>query len=195
MRPGSSSEHSTKPGRKQRVQATKSHMKNTQPYIKIGKLGSSYGVRGWIKVQSYTEFGLGILDYKPWLISRDDIQWKPIEVESGRAHGNGIVVKFVGIETPEDAAKLTGNLIGVPRDRLPPTKENEYYWNDLEGATVIDKDGNVLGKVIYLMETGSNDVLVVKGEKEHAIPFLPGDVILSVDLEKKEIHVDWEPLV
>lgn len=167
-------------------------MKN--PYIKIGKLGSSYGIKGWIKVQSYTEFGLGILDYKPWFLSRDQTQWKPIEVESGRAHGKGIIVKFVGINTPEEVAKLTGNLIGITRDQLPAVKKDEYYWTDLEGATVIDKDGKILGKVIYLIETGSNDVLVVKGDKEHAIPFLPGDVILSVDLEKKEIHVDWEPL-
>lgn len=166
-------------------------MKNAT-YIKIGKLGSAYGIRGWIKVQSYTEFGINILEYKPWLLSRDGEKYQPIEVEDGRLHSNKIIAKFVGVHTPEEAAKLTGNMIYIERSQLAPTKKDEYYWTDLEGLTVINKDGTVFGKVIYLIATGSNDVLVVKGDKEHAIPFLQGDVITSVDLEKKEIHVDWE---
>ena len=161
-------------------------------YIKIGKLGASYGIRGWIKVLSYTEFGINILDYQPWFLSRDDKEWRQIEIEDGRLHNQRIIVKFANINTPEDVAKLTNYSIYIDRSQLPIIKKDEYYWTDLEGLTVINKDGSVLGTVIYLIATGSNDVLVVKGDKEHAIPFLQGDVILSVNLEKKEIHVDWE---
>jgi 16S rRNA processing protein RimM len=162
--------------------------------IKVGKIGSTYGVRGWIKVLSYTEYGDNILDYKPWYLSKDKENWKPVEIEDGRMHGDRVIVKFKGIDTPEKAALLTGNVVGITRSQLPTLKENEFYWSDLEGLTVINKNGDILGNVIYLIETGSNDVLVVKGEKEHAIPYLFGDVVLSVDLEKKEIHVDWELL-
>lgn len=167
--------------------------KPTSP-IKIGKLGSSYGIRGWIKVQSYTEFGINILDYQPWFLSRDGEKWQTIQVEAGRLHGNRVIVKFAGINTPEEVSTLTGNLIWIERHQLPETSKDEYYWSDLEGLTVINKDGSILGQVSYLIATGSNDVLVVKGDKEHAIPFLQGDVILSVDLQKKEIQVDWEPI-
>jgi 16S rRNA processing protein RimM len=162
--------------------------------IKVGKVGSTYGVRGWIKIQSYTEYGEGILEYKPWYLSKDNENWRPIEVEDGRMHSGRLIVKFTGIENPEEAALLTGSVIGVMRSQLPELGKNEYYWSDLVGLTVINKHGDVLGTVSYLIETGSNDVLVVKGQKEHAIPYLLGDVILKVDLEKKEIHVDWEIL-
>ena len=163
-------------------------------FIKVGKVGSTYGVHGWIKILSYTEYGEGILDYHPWYISSDGENWRTIDVEDGRLHGKRVIVKFKGINNPEEAALLTGQLIGITRAQLPELKKDEFYWSDLEGLTVINKQGETLGTVIYLMETGSNDVLVVKGQKEHAIPYLPGKVILKVDLEKKEILVDWEAL-
>ena len=163
--------------------------------IKVGKIGSTYGVHGWIKVRSYTEFGDGILQYQPWYISlNDQDNWRPIEVEESRMHGDRVIVKFKGINSPEEAALLTGHFIGINRSQLPSLKKNEFYWSDLEGLTVVNKLGEVLGTVIYLIETGSNDVLVVKGKTEHAIPYLPGEVVLNVDLEKKEILVDWEIL-
>lgn len=161
-------------------------------YIIIGKFGSTYGVHGWIKIRAYTEFGASILEYTPWYINRQKNLWSTITVESGRVHGNGIIAKIAGIETPEQARLLTGISIAITRSQLPVLKENEYYWSDLIGLTVINKNGEILGKVMNLMETGSNDVLIVKGEKEHAIPYLMGKVIMNIDLKKQEIHVDWE---
>lgn len=158
----------------------------------IGKIGSTFGIRGSLKIQSYAEFGPQILEYKPWYLNTGNDEWTTIEVETGEIHGKGVIAKFTGINTPEEARLFTGKLIGIQRSQLPKLKKNEYYWSELEGLTVIDKHGTILGKVIYLMETGSNDVLVVKGDKEHAIPYLPGKVILDVDLEKQEIQVDWE---
>lgn len=161
-------------------------------YIIIGKFGSTYGVHGWIKIRTYTEFGPHILEYNPWYINRQHHTWTPITIESGRVQGNSVIVKLPDIETPEQARLFTGLSIAITRSQLPTLKENEYYWSDLMGLTVINKNGEILGKVISLMETGSNDVLIVKGDKEHAIPYLPGKVITSVDLKKQEIHVDWE---
>jgi 16S rRNA processing protein RimM len=168
--------------------------KANNAYITIGKIGATYGIHGWLKIHAYTEFGSSILDYQPWHISRNNGTWQVMEIEDGRAHGNGIIAKLTGINTPEEARLLTGATIAVTRSQLPPLKKNEYYWSDLVGLTVINKNGETLGKVIYLMMTGSNDVLVVKGTTEHAIPYLFGKVIKSVDLEKQEIHVDWELL-
>lgn len=161
-------------------------------YITVGRMGSSYGVKGWLKIVTYTEYGANILNYSPWYLSRDEKQWQKVQIEESRAHGNGIIVKIKGIESPEQARLLTGQIIAITRDQLPELQKNEYYWSDLIGLTVINKDGTVYGTVSYLIETGSNDVLVVKAEKEHAIPFLFGTVITAVDLVKKEIHVDWE---
>lgn len=161
-------------------------------YIIVGKFGATYGVHGWIKIHAYTEFGEDILTYQPWYIQRTPNTWAPIAIEDGRLHGNGIIVKPNNINSPEEARLLTGFNIAITRDQLPPLKKNEYYWSDLIGLSVINQRGELLGKVIYLMETGSNDVLVIKGEKEHGIPFLMGSVVKSVDLDKQEIHVDWE---
>lgn len=168
-------------------------MKNVDSaYIIIGKFGSTYGVHGWIKVRPYTEFGENLLDYHPWYIQQKNDVWTPIEIESSKVYGDGIIAKIAEINTPEKARLLTGVSIAIPRSKLPELNKGEYYWTDLVGLTVINQHNEILGKVIYLMETGSNDVLVIKGEKEHAIPYLMGSVITSIDLQNQEIHVNWE---
>lgn len=163
-----------------------------EAYIVIGKFGSTYGVHGWIKIRTYTEFGPNILEYSPWYINNQANTWSTITVEAGRIHGGGVIVKLAGIDSPEKARLLTGMSIAITRSQLPTLKDNEYYWSDLIGLTVINKNGEILGKVTHLMETGSNDVLIVKGTHEHAIPYLLDKVITSIDLNKQEIHVDWE---
>lgn len=167
-------------------------MKNTK-YVVVGRVGSTYGVQGWLKIQSFTEWADNILDYTPWYIEENN-EWKAFTVAEGRVHGKGMIVKFAGWDTPEKSRLLSGKKIAITRSQLPALPKDEYYWSDLEGLTVINQDGEILGKVSYLISTGSNDVLVIKGEKEFAIPYLPEDVIKSIDLEKKEIHVDWEIL-
>lgn len=170
-------------------------MKNADTeYVIIGKFASTFGIHGWIKVKAYTEFGANILDYHPWYVQREQNTWTPIEVESSRIQGDAVMVKIANIDSPEQARLLTNSTIAIIRSQLPELEENEYYWSDLIGLTVIDQHGKTLGKVAFIMETGSNDVLVVKGEKEHAIPYLMGKVITSIDLDKQEIHVDWELL-
>lgn len=168
-------------------------MKNAdKAYVKVGKIGSTYGIKGWLKIQSFTEFGASILDYSPWFLSNTPNNREIVNIEDSRPHGTGLIVKFVGFDNPEKARLLTGKTIEIERSQFPELPKNEFYWSDLVGLTVINKNGDILGKVSYLMETGSNDVLVVKGEKEIAIPYMPGSVVLNVDLEKQEIQVDWE---
>lgn len=170
--------------------------KAEEAYITIGKIGATYGVFGWLKIQSFTEFGASILSYQPWYLSSppSSTQHRQLEIEDAKPYKNSVIVKFKGIDSPEAARLLTGQQIEIKREQLPTLAKNEYYWSDLEGLTVINKDGTVLGKVIYLIATGSNDVLVVKGKKEIGIPFLLGSVILQVDLEQQQIHVDWEDI-
>lgn len=165
--------------------------KSSDEYVTVGKIGAPFGIKGWVKVHSFTDGLKSIFEYHPWYLE-DTHGWQAIKVTDGREHGKALIVKLIGYDTPEQVRALTGKLIGIKRSQLPPLKKDEYYWSDLEGLNVIDQHGKVLGKIIYLLETGSNDVMVIKNEKEHAIPYLPGTVVLSVDLEKREMHVNWE---
>ncbi len=162
-------------------------------YIAVGKIGTAYGVKGWIKIVSFTESITSILDYHPWYIE-DNNTWKPIKVTDAKAYGKGIIAKFASFDAPETVRVLTGKKIAIQRSQLATLKKNEYYWADLEGLTVINQDDKVLGKIIFLLETGSNDVLVVKGDKEHAVPYLLDEVITSIDLTKKIMRVNWDEL-
>lgn len=159
-------------------------------FVVVGKIGAPYGIKGWLKITSFTASIPDILDYSPWYLEENK-SWKVIEVTDGRTHGKGVVVKITGFNTPEQARLLTGKSIAINRSQLPRLKKEEYYWSDLEGLTVINQHNEVLGTISYLMETGSNDVLVIKGTKEIAIPYLP-DVIVSIDLTEKVMHVNWD---
>lgn len=169
-------------------------MPNTSAQIIIGKVGSTFGIHGWLKIRAYTEFGDTILKYQPWYLSLGNNAPTEYKVEEGKINSKGLIVKLSGINSPEEGRLLTGSTISIDRSLLPPLAKNEYYWSDLIGLTVLNKVGERLGTVIYLMATGSNDVLVVKGTKEFAVPYIFDKVILKIDLEKQEIHVDWEPL-
>ena len=157
----------------------------------LGRIDGLFGVKGWVKVYSYTEPREAVLDYKDWLLSRDG-RWQRVVLAEGKRHGKAVIARLEGIEDRDAAAELTGSDIGVDRDALPNPGEGHYYWADLEGLTVVHKDGTELGRVAYLMATGANDVLVVDGPSERLIPFVPGDVILDVDIAAGVIRVDWE---
>lgn len=131
-----------------------------------------------------------ILGYRPWLLGE---QKSPVKIIDGRKQGKGLVALLPGFEDREQAIKLVGQQIFVERDQLPPTAEGEYYWTDLEGLEVHTTNGDVLGRVDRLMETGANDVLVIRGEREHLVPFVQGQYVKRVDLEGGLIEVDWDP--
>jgi 16S rRNA processing protein RimM len=159
--------------------------------VVLGRVAGVYGVKGWIKVHSYTEPREAILDYTDWLLLRKHDQ-QAVRLAEGKRHGKTIIARFDGVDTRDDAASYVGDDVAVPRERLPDTAQDEFYWADLEGLQVVHSDGRVLGKVAYLLATGANDVLVVEGDHEILIPFVRGRFIKDVDLAAGVISVDWE---
>ena len=159
--------------------------------IVLGKISAPFGVRGWSKVTSFTEPPEGILKYKNWSVVKNGSA-RTLKVQQGKPHGKFMVVQFEGIDDRDAAALLTHAEVQVQRDQLPES-EADYYWADLIGLEVITKEGVKLGLVDSLMETGANDVLVVKGDSERLVPWIEDEVIVEVDLEGRIITVDWDP--
>ena len=132
----------------------------------------------------------GILEYQPWLLGDDK---KSVKVIDGRKQGKGLVALLPGFEDREQARHLVGQQIFVTREQMPATAADEYYWSDLEGLDVHTTRGEILGKVERMMETGANDVLIIRGSREHLVPFIQGQYVTRVDLEGGLIEVDWDP--
>jgi 16S rRNA processing protein RimM len=159
----------------------------------IGRFGTAHGVSGWLKVISFTIPAENILHYQPWLISVKN-EYQPLQVTATKANDSLILVKLAGCNTREDAKKFTNIEIKVPRSVLPTLSQDEFYWTDLEGLTVITPNGQVLGTVDYLFESGANDILVLidRNNKQKMVPYIK-DVIIKVDLLEKQIIADWDP--
>lgn len=158
--------------------------------IIIGSFGKTFGVRGWIKINSFTSPKRNIIDFKPWLIQKNN-SWEEICIESSKEHSNNIIVKLSNCNSPEEAQNFTNAKIAIWQKQLPKLQTNEYYWIDIIGLKVINLQEVVLGVVQDLMATGANDVLIVTGDRKRLIPYI-SNIILSVDLAKKIIQVDWE---
>ena len=146
----------------------------SQDYIVVGRINGLHGVRGWVKVFSHTQPRNNILSYKTWYLLRDG-QWVATELLDGRLQGKGIVASLKGFDDRDKSA-------------------GEYYWADLQGLKVINAEGIELGVVDQLMETGANDVLVVReGDTERLIPYVVGQFVLDVSLDDGVIKVEWDP--
>lgn len=158
--------------------------------IVLGQVSGVFGVKGWIKVKSFTSDKKNILRYKTWQLEQNG-RTISYRLEAGQEHGKGLIAKLESIDDREAAAKLFQANIIVAREALPKLPKGEYYWSDLQGLQVLNMDGKVYGIVDYLFETGANDVMVVKGEKEILIPFVQDEFIKEIDLEHKRIRVDW----
>ena len=159
--------------------------------ISVGKVSGVFGVRGWIKVYSYTEIRENILTYTPWIL-RKGKESKQVQVIDGRRHGKTVVASLEGLDDRDKAAALNGWEILIHADQLPKARHGEYYWADLVGLHVKTVDGIDFGTVEQMLETGANDVVVVSGDRERLIPFLQGQTIIKVDLDSGEMLVDWD---
>ena len=169
-----------------------SSRKNKSKQLTIGFITGIFGVQGWLKVHSYSVPREAILNYQDWLVEKDN-KFSKFKLIDGRKQGKNIVALLKGINNRDEAKCYLGSKICVQRNSLPETKDNEYYWVDLEGLKVKNYQGLYLGKVDYIIETGANDVLVIKGSNsEILIPFIMEDVVKKVDLDLGEIIVDWE---
>jgi 16S rRNA processing protein RimM len=161
-------------------------------WIVLGKVSGLFGVHGWVRLFSYTQDRAGIIDYDPLYIESDD-DWQTVRIQDARLHGKGLVARLAGYDDRDAAAALVGRSLAVRREQLPAAAPGEYYWTDLIGLRVINQDDVVFGTVDYLFETGANDVLVIKGERERLLPFIEGKVINEIDLDRGVIRVDWDP--
>ena len=162
----------------------------TEPVV-LGRIVGAFGVRGWVKVFSYTEPREAVLEYKGWLLKRNS-NWETAKVAEGQRHGKSVIARIEGVNDRDQAEALRGTDIGVTREELPEPGDDQFYWSDLKGLQVVHHDGTELGRIDHLLETGAHDVMVVKGETEILIPFAMHDVVLDVDLEAQKVTVDWE---
>lgn len=160
--------------------------------VVVGHVAGLYGVKGWFKVISYTEPRRNILDYQPWHLEQAGVI-EPAGSLTGQIQGKSLVAHLAGIEDRDAAAGLIGANIFVNRDLFVQTEKDEYYWRDLEGLQVVNVEGVSLGVVESLLETGANDVLILRGERRRLIPFVVDDIVKRVDLDAAKIIVDWEP--
>ena len=177
----------------------KNDMKDQHSIVVVGKLGSAYGIKGWLKLHSFTEVSEDIFKYNPWYIQSNH-DWNIVCLEDWKKHGKSYIVKLRGIDVREDVQYYSNLNIGVNSNTLPTLSDSEFYWLELVGMDDFTTKNYHLGKVSEILETGSNDVLVIKAnvndafnKKERLIPFIEEQVIKFISRKDNKIEVDWEP--
>lgn len=162
--------------------------------VLLGRLHGAFGVRGEVKLESFTDPRAAVLRYQPWTLREPSGVQRALSGVQGRETPKGVVATLPGIDDRDAAEALKGAEIYAERAQLPPAAEGEYYWIDLEGLRVVTVDGVPLGTVSHLFSTGANDVLVTRGgDRERMIPFVLPDYVTAVDLAAGLVTVDWDP--
>ena len=173
--------------------------------VVIGSIGAPFGVKGWLKVNSYTDPIENILHFKQWYLVDKEHQYISNQfmytILEAKQSQDRFVVLFNGIKDRFAASHLTNKKIVINRKDLPELSADQYYWTDLIGATVYDLSGNLLGCLDHIFTTPANDVMVVKQQdmqvdnnsaKEYLIPYKIGEFVIDVDLANKKMIVDWD---
>jgi 16S rRNA processing protein RimM len=164
--------------------------------IVLGRVSAPFGVRGWVKVQVFGDDPQAWAQMPHWWLGAEeqapDAAWQARDLAECRAHGRGLIAHFNGIEDRNAAEALAGLYVGAPREALPKTGNNEFYWADLIGLDVVNQSGERLGRVAELVRTGAHEVLDVRDEdgSQRLLPFVSA-VIKQVDLAGRRIRVDW----
>ena len=162
--------------------------------ILLGTVAGALGLRGEVKLESWTEPRDAIFRYQPWTLRDAHGREREVSGVRGRETGKHVVATFPDVVDRTTAEALQGLEIHVPRDALPPARPGEFYWADLEGLSVVTVDGVALGTVSHLFSTGANDVLVARDdERERMIPFVQPQYVTSIDIDAGVITVDWDP--
>lgn len=163
--------------------------------VVLGRIVAPYGVRGWVKVHPLGDDPEAWCGMRQWWLNpdagADSDRWGPHPLEAFRRHGASWIAKLGGIEDRNAAEAVDGWFVAAPREAMPATGRDEYYWTDLIGLAVKNEQGELLGTVESLLETGAHQVLVVKnGEIKRLLPFV-GHVVKRVDVAAGLIDVDW----
>lgn len=172
-------------------QAPESGLPVKRPVV-IAKIVGAFGVQGWVKVRSFTDPVENALNYQPWYLRQKD-RWMRVELLDARVGDKLILTQLAGFVVREEVMEWSGAEIVVERSLLPEPEADEYYWTDLIGLRVVTVDGVDFGLVDQVLETGANDVLVVRGERERLVPFISGQVVKEVDLAAGQLTVEWDP--
>lgn len=159
--------------------------------VVLGRIGAPFGVRGWVKVVSYTDPPEGIVNYPSWELVRADHAERRAVLDWKRA-GRAVAVQLAGVTTLEQAHGLNGTEVRVGREELPPTAPGEYYWDDLLGLEAVNEAGEPLGRIDDILEMPAHPVLVLQGERERLVPLVP-ERLVAVDLESGRVTLDWHP--
>lgn len=158
-------------------------------YIELGSISGFFGVKGWVKLYSYSRPRVGIGKYRDFYLGENKT---PVRFSQIKESGKNVIGHIQGIDSRETATPYIGQSLFIKQQDLPKL-ENEYYWRELIGLTVINQHGVVLGRIVEMLETGANDVMVVDYHgQELLIPYAFSHYVLSVDLDKQEMRVDWE---
>jgi 16S rRNA processing protein RimM len=167
----------------------------TDKIVILGEITGVQGLRGWLKVFSHTRPLDNIFQFKNWQLKSDSGKIISRTVLEHKHQGKKLLVKMQDVDDRTTAEELVGLDVCINRDQLPALT-NEHYWHDLIGLTVKDTHGVELGEIMDIMETGSNDVLLLKDSKDKslAIPWLP-EIVLEIDVEQSLLIADWEPLI
>lgn len=161
--------------------------------VVMGRFGRPVGLKGQIKLYTFTEDPELMINYQPWYMKNSHDKWQEIDCLSVVQRDKFLLVSLRGILSKEEAQTLTHGEIAVDKKVLPQLPQGEYYWRDLIGLQVVNVEGCQFGEVTELMETGANDVLVVeKDNHKRLIPFLLDDFILNIDIDKQTMTVDWD---
>lgn len=164
--------------------------------IVLGRIVAPFGIKGWLKIHPFGDDPLSWGEMSQWWIAKNadapDAEWKPIGLREIKEHGAGVVAVLEGVTDRNAAEALQGMYFAAPREAMPNTETDEYYWGDLVGLTVQNQAGETLGTVESLLSTGAHDVLQIKdGDEERLIPFV-ANFVLEVDLPTRTIRVDWQ---
>jgi 16S rRNA processing protein RimM len=158
--------------------------------VTMGRVAGPYGIKGWLRIQPFTDSPNGLCGYSKWWIA-EPAGWREVEVIEAKVHGAAVVAQVEGVESREAAALLKGAEVAVARSAMPATSAEEFYWTDLIGFEVVNEQDEVLGKLAGHLSTGAHDVMqVMDGEKERLLPFVE-TVIRAVDMKARRIRVDW----
>lgn len=165
---------------------------NEHKLLHVGKISGVFGIKGWVKIFSFTGYREDILQYSPWILKKNAAT-KTVEIVTGQLQNQAVVAQLKGVNDRNTAEALMGWEIFIDYAQLPKPKQGEYYWSDLIGLEVENTDGMILGVIDSLLETGANDVIIVQGkERQHAIPFLKQRTVLEIDLITRKMRVDWD---